>query len=88
LGNYCFWGKQGIQSISEEKKKDHHFAYRLSIILNAIGAVILLAGVLVFGYESKEFYDFVVIGGIVVLVGLVGIPLITWLWMTKKELIN
>ncbi len=58
--------------------------YRLSIILTAIGFVILLAGVLRFGYESKEL-NYVIIGGIVVLVGLVGIPLITWLWMMKQE---
>lgn len=84
-GKYCFWGNYDMTSISEENKKYLQLAYRLSIILTAIGAIILLAGVLGFGNENKELDAFVVIGGIVVLVGLVCIPLITWQWMTKKE---
>jgi len=51
---------------------------RERIILTAIGSIIILIGVFVFGYASKEFYDLLAIGGIFVLVGLIGVPIITW----------
>ena len=74
-----------MNSFRGKKRKKLQFAYRLSIILTAIGSVILLYVVLGFGYKIEELEYLSAIGGTVVLVGLVCIPLISWLWMTKNE---
>ena len=74
-----------MSSLGEKKEKKLQFAYRLSIILTVIGSFILLYVVLGFGSEIGEFDYLTAIGGIIVLVGLVCIPLISWLWMTKNE---
>ncbi|MBT8171930.1 hypothetical protein KJN74_03575 [Candidatus Bathyarchaeota archaeon] len=60
-------------------------AYRFSIIITTIGAVILLVSILGFGFENNELVDFGFIGGIIVVIGLAGIPLIIWFWMIKKQ---
>jgi len=77
-----------MNSISNKNKEYGQLSYRLSIILTAIGFVILLVGflgVFVFLCEDKFLYNFVFVGGIVLFLGLVGIPLITWHWMMKQE---
>lgn len=72
-------------SVSKEERKNFQLIYRISLILTLIGSVILLFVVFESDFELGKIDNLWIIGGILVLIGLVVIPIVAWLWMFKKE---
>jgi hypothetical protein len=51
-----------------------------------IGGIIVVVGTVLHGYATEEFMPYMWIGGPLVLLGLIGVPIIAWQYRLAREL--
>jgi hypothetical protein len=56
------------------------------IIFIMIGGIIVVIGTFLHGYGTDNFMPYMMIGGPLVLLGLIGVPIISWQYRLAREI--